>query len=281
MRIGNLDGRLALLLGDTAVDVASASDGRFGPDPQSAYASWDGLLEWSRSVVATGVGFDEARLGPPVPKPRQTFAIGLNYRDHAAEAGADVPRHPQVFTKFSSCFTGPRATVDLASEYVDWEIELVVVLGRRAERVPADQAWAHVAGLTVGQDLSDRKLQLRRPQPAQYSLGKSRPGFGPMGPAVVSLNEVPAPDDLGLTCALNGEEVQKSRTSEMIFPVPEIIARLSAVLPLFPGDVIFTGTPGGIGGTRTPPRFLAPGDKLVSTIDRLGSLVTDFAAGSR
>ena len=153
-----------------------------------------------------------------MPSPRQVFAIGLNYAAHAAEAGLENPTFPPTFTKFPTCLTGPDATVELPSEFVDWEVELVVVIGRLAYEVAAGDGWRHVAGLTVGQDLSERIVQTRPPAP-QFSLGKSFPGFGPIGPWVVTPDELDDPDDLALGCTVNGEEVQKSRTSDLIFGV--------------------------------------------------------------
>ena len=180
---------------------------------------------------------------------------------------------PPTFTKFPTCLTGPDATVELPSEFVDWEVELVVVIGRPRLRGRCRRRLAHVAGLTVGQDLSERIVQTRPPAP-QFSLGKSFPGFGPIGPWIVSPDELDDPDDLALGCTVNGEEVQKSRTSDLIFGVGALITCLSSITPLLPGDLIFTGTPSGVGGTRTPPRFLAPGDELVSTIDGIGTIHT-------
>jgi 2,4-didehydro-3-deoxy-L-rhamnonate hydrolase len=207
------------------------------------------------------------------------LGIGLNYAKHAAESGSPEPEFPPTFTKFPSCITGPNATVELPSESVDWEVELVVVIGRRAHRVAAADGWSFVAGLTVGQDLSERKVQLRPPVP-QFSLGKSFPGFGPTGPWLVTPDELANPDDLGLSCSLNGEVMQDSRTSDLIFSVPVLIEKLSGIIPLLPGDVIFTGTPSGVGVARKPPRFLAPGDVVVSVIEGIGTMTTTLAAGS-
>ena len=164
-----------------------------------------------------------------------------------------------------------------AGGHTDWEIELVAVIGARAWRVAESDAWRHVAGLTAGQDLSERISQLAGPAP-QFSLGKSLPGFTPMGPCLVTPDEFADPDDLGLRATINGEEVQKARTSELIFPVPVLVSRLSHRLPLLPGDVIFTGTPAGVGLGRNPQRWLADGDELVSTIEGIGELRQRFAA---
>jgi 2,4-diketo-3-deoxy-L-fuconate hydrolase len=278
MRVARVSGRLSLLTESGAVDVESASDGRFGADPDTAFARWDELREWAEDRSdRDAVPYTDEQLGAPLLAPSQVFAIGLNYRDHAAESGVATPSSPAVFTKFASCLAGPYETVRLPSDGVDWEVELVVVIGRHAEGVAEENAWSHVAGLTVGQDLSERALQLAGPAP-QFSLGKSYPGFGPLGPAVVTPDELANPDDLELSCSVSEEVLQKGRTRDMVFSVPELVARLSAVCPLRPGDLIFTGTPPGVGMARKPPRFLAPGTTLISTIDGIGQLRNPLAA---
>ena len=278
MRIANLSGRLALILGGRAVDVWQASEGRFESDPQAVYDRWADFRAWAAQAdLPAGTEFAAADLGAPAPAPRQLLAAGLNYRDHAGESGFEVPEGlPPVFTKFASSITGPVTTVRLpAGGHTDWEIELVAVIGARAWRVAESDAWRHVAGLTAGQDLSERISQLAGPAP-QFSLGKSLPGFTPLGPCLVTPDEFADPDDLGLRATVNGEEVQKARTSELIFPVPVLVSRLSHRLPLLPGDVIFTGTPAGVGLARNPQRWLADGDELVSTIEGIGELRQRF-----
>ncbi|MEV0847806.1 fumarylacetoacetate hydrolase family protein [Streptomyces sp. NPDC049954] len=275
MRMANIGGRLTLVTPRGPVDVAGASGGRFGPDPQDAFRDWAGFASWAAGALSTAaVSEPEAGAvrGAPVPAPRQIFAIGLNYRDHCAEAGLAVPGEPAVFTKFVTSLTGPEHDVELPEGWVDWEVELVVVIGREAHRVSRADAWSYVAGLTAGQDLSERRLQLAGPAP-QFSLGKSYPGFAPLGPELVTPDEFADPDDLELGCGLAGGEVfQKSRTSQMVFDVPELVERLSAVCPLLPGDLIFTGTPAGVGGARDPKRFLRPGEVLESWIEGVGTL---------
>jgi 2-keto-4-pentenoate hydratase/2-oxohepta-3-ene-1,7-dioic acid hydratase in catechol pathway len=273
MRFANVDGRLAVVKPEGTLDIERASSGRFSADPQAAFERWDELRDWSAGTDGATAPLDEGRLGPPVPSPRQVLAIGLNYRGHAEEAGVAIPEAPSVFTKFPTSVGGPAQDVVLPTENVDWEVELVVAIGREARRVSAEEAWAHVAGVTVGQDLSERKIQNRPPAP-QFSLGKSFPGFAPIGPFLVTPDELDEPDDLEISCALNGENVQRGRTADLVFSVPELISRLSAVLPLLPGDLIFTGTPAGVGLLREPPRFLRPGDELVSEIGGVGSLTT-------
>jgi 2-keto-4-pentenoate hydratase/2-oxohepta-3-ene-1,7-dioic acid hydratase in catechol pathway len=277
MKLANQDGRAVLVVDGGIVDVSSASDGRLPHDPQQLYEHWDALRDLGERVRDADAPLDGERLQAPVPRPRQVFAIGMNYAAHAAEAGTEPPDFPPTFTKFPTCITGPAATVELPSDFVDWEVELVAVVGRRAYEVPVGQGWSYVAGVTVGQDLSERMVQLRGPVP-QFSLGKSFVGFGPTGPWVVTPDELDDPDDLELGCSVNGEEVQKSRTSDLIFGVDALIHHLSGITPLLPGDVVFTGTPSGVGGTRTPPWFLAPGDELISSIEGIGTIVTHFAA---
>jgi len=272
-----MEGRAVLVADGGVVDVAAASDGRLSHDPQQLYEHWDELRAFAAGAPLPGGSLEVQRLQAPVPHPRQVFAIGMNYAAHAAEAGVDAPEFPPTFTKFPTCLTGPEATVALPSGFVDWEVELVVVVGRTAYEVPVGGGWSYVAGLTVGQDLSERLVQLRPPTP-QFSLGKSYPGFGPIGPWVITADELDDPDDLAIGCSVNGEEVQKSRTSDLIFGVDALIHHLSSICPLLPGDLIFTGTPSGVGGARNPPRFLSPGDGLVSTIEGIGTIHTHFTA---
>lgn len=271
MRIANLDDRLVLLRDAGAVDVHTASDGRFGPDPQSVFDDWPAFAQWAQTAAGAPRSYAVSDLKAPVPRPRQIFAIGLNYVKHARESGLPLPEVPMVFTKFQSAVTGPSGRIALSGDTVDWEVELVVVIGTAAHQVDIAQAWSHVAGLTVGQDLSDRAVQTTG-SPAQFSMGKSFPGFAPIGPAMVSLDEFEDPDDLRVSTELNGVTVQDSRTSDLVFSVPQLIAYLSGIVTLLPGDLIFTGTPEGVGLGRTPPSYLEDGDTIVTTIERIGSM---------
>lgn len=283
MRIANLGHRAVLVLDDEhAVDIATASNGRFGPDLAAVYDAWDEVVAWAAALgEAEVVSLDRTVLGPPSPSPRQVFAVGLNYRAHAAESGLDAPTGlPPVFTKYVSSFTGPDSVIALPAGNVDWEIELVVVIGREAHHVAEPDAWAHVAGLTAGQDLSERISQLRGPAP-QFGLAKSFPGFSPQGPWLVTPDELADPDDLELGCAIDGEQVQKARTRDLIFPVPRLIAELSRVVTLHPGDVIFTGTPAGVGMGREPQRFLRAGEALHSWVEGIGDLHQHFIEADR
>jgi 2,4-didehydro-3-deoxy-L-rhamnonate hydrolase len=279
MLLGNLDGRLVVAANGAAIDVARASGGRFGPDPQGVFDVWDDFVEWAAlgSFDAEAQPLDEGRLGPPVPAPRQVFAVALNYPEHAAEAEQSRPEAPLIFTKFPSCLVGASAAVALPTEMVDWEVEVVVAIGRQGRDISPDEAWEHVAGVTVGQDLSARDVQRMGPAP-QFSMGKSFAGFGPTGPWLATLDEVADRDAIALECELNGERVQAGTTAEMIFSVPELIAWVSGICALLPGDLLFTGTPSGVGARRTPPRFLRPGDELVSRVDGVGEIVQRFGA---
>jgi 2,4-diketo-3-deoxy-L-fuconate hydrolase len=270
MKLANHRGRAALVFDRTVADVHDVSGGRFGPDLMSVYEDWEAFVGFSHSVTDGTAPLRDADLGSPVPAPRQVFAIGLNYRRHAEESGMAVPAVPATFTKFPASLGGPFDAIEIVGETVDWEVELVVVIGALTDRTDESDAWAHVAGLTVGQDISDRTLQFAAG--SQFSLGKSRRGYGPMGPWLVTVDEVADPDDLALGCAVDGETVQDARTSDLIFNVPRLIAELSAVLPLLPGDVIFTGTPAGVGATRQPPRFLRQGCVLETWIEGIGTI---------
>ena len=281
MRVANLSGRLSLIVDGGAVDVHAASAGRFDADPAAIYPRWPEFSAWAGSAALPGPEpFAPEALGSPSPAPRQVFAIGLNYDDHAAESGFARPEtSPPVFTKFPSCITGAYAEIALPpGGHSDWEVELVAVIGTTAHRVPKATAWEHVAGVTIGQDLSERIVQLAA-SPPQFSLGKSFPGFGPVGPWLVPADDFDNPDDLELSCSINGEQMQKGRTSNLIFGVPALIEQLSRVTPLLPGDVIFTGTPAGVGMARDPQRWLAPGDVLTSYIEGIGEMRHTFAAG--
>lgn len=280
MRLANHDGRLVLLLGDGAADLAKASDGRFGPTPHQVLDQWDEFRAWAQTLDPAVLDIqtaDPTRVGPPVPEPRQVFAVGLNYAAHAEESGFVRPDAPLVFTKFPSSITGPTTHVALPTDTVDWEVELVVVIGRAATNVAVDTAWEHVAGLCVGQDLSERTSQHAGPVP-QFSLAKSFPGFSPLGGVLVTPDEFADPDDLELSCSIDGEQVQHGRTSSMIFSVSELVAYLSSVVTLQPGDLIFTGTPAGVGAGRVPPRYLRAGEQLLSRIEGLGELQQTFVA---
>ncbi len=270
-RLANVGGRGALVDGDHYYDLEELADGALRPDPMAALTSPDLLAE-----LAAGLGGRQptglltgATLGPPVPRPRNSYGVGLNYRSHAEEASMEIPDVPLVFTKFPSCITGPFDEVRLRSDRCDYEGELVVVVGPGGADIDPADAWDHVVGLTIGQDVSDRQAQFMT-QPPQFNLGKSFDTFGPIGPVVASPDCFDDPDDLTLTTHVNGEARQDDRTSNMVFPVADLVAFLSRITTLATGDIIFTGTPDGIGAAQG--LFLADGDVITTTIDGIGTM---------
>jgi 2-keto-4-pentenoate hydratase/2-oxohepta-3-ene-1,7-dioic acid hydratase in catechol pathway len=280
VKYANYAGRPVLTDGQRAVYVADVSNGRFTDEPHQIFGVWDEFTRWAQTVdPAGGFVLDHSMLEAPSPQPRQVFAVGLNYAAHARESGLDLPSEPAVFTKFVSSVTGPETELALPTDTVDYEAELVAVIGRRAYRVAEDHAWEHIAGLTVGQDISERTRQLIGPA-AQFSLGKSFPGFSPIGPWLVTPEEFADRDNLGIGCSINGKVMQDGRTDDLIFSVPQIIAKLSAILPLLPGDLIFTGTPSGVGGARKPPVFLRDGDILQTWIEGIGAITCTCRTGT-
>jgi 2,4-didehydro-3-deoxy-L-rhamnonate hydrolase len=289
MRIANNAGRLALVHNDSILDVERASGGAFTADPMEAFGRWDELATWAKSVDVDGhpdaSPLAGAMLDAPSPRPQQVLGIGLNYADHAAESGLALPEEPLVFTKFSSSVTGPDVDVILPGPTVDWEAELVVVIGKGGRHIPLTEARSHVAGFTVGQDLSERTVQWLG-QPAQFSMGKSFENFAPIGPVIVSLDEFTDPDRLTLTTTIAGEdgtetEVQNGSTDQLIFGVDQLISRLSETIEFLPGDLIFTGTPPGVGAGRDPKRFLIAGETLVTEITRIGLITQRFVGSVR
>jgi 2-keto-4-pentenoate hydratase/2-oxohepta-3-ene-1,7-dioic acid hydratase in catechol pathway len=267
IQIANCCGHLRLVYGERMTEVP-------GFNLSNVYDRWDEFLTAVGRIDlanATSEPFDPTQTLAPSPAPRQVFAVAMNYREHAAESGRTAPHEPLFFTKFVSAFSGAHSAVELPPGNVDWECELVVVIGRRARNVDPSRGWDYVAGLTVGNDLSERRLQRSNPIP-QLSLAKSHRGFAPQGPVLITTDELESRDDLGIGCELNGEMVQSARTSQMIFPVNDLVVYLSRVLTLYPGDVIFTGTPPGVGMARNPPLFIKPGDVLRTWIEGIGEM---------
>jgi len=277
-RLLNIDGRAALEDGGRWYDLAALSGEPVLADPMVAVSRAPELhvLAERCGSVEPGGTVEAARLGPPVPAPRQVFGIGLNYRDHAGESGLELPPAPLTFTKFPSCIVGPFDEVPLSGPLVDWEAELVVAVGSTTTAAPVDEAWGAVAGLMLGQDVSDRAVQLTG-SPAQFCLGKSFPGYGPTGPALVSVDSFEDPDDIALWCDVAGERMQDSRSRHLIFSVPTLVAYLSSITTLFPGDLIFTGTPSGVGMARG--RFLEVGEEVVTGAEVIGELRNRCVAG--
>jgi 2,4-diketo-3-deoxy-L-fuconate hydrolase len=211
------------------------------------------------------------RLGAPVSGIRQFVAIGLNYRKHAEEAGLEIPQEPVVFSKALTSIAGPNDDVTLpkGSEAGDWEIELAFAVGTQAKSVSVEQALSHVAGYCLANDVSERDWQIKRN--GQWGKGKSFDGFGPLGPWLVTRDELPDPQNIPLELAVNGEVRQRSNTSDMIFPVAKILSYLSEFMTLLPGDVVITGTPAGVGLGMKPPQFLRRGDVMSLSAGPLGT----------
>ena len=277
-RLITVAGRAALEYEGSYFDLATLTGASAWNDPMYAVAHHDELHEWSTrcgDAIPTG-SLADVTLGPPVPFPRQVFGIGLNYRDHAQETGAQLPPAPLTFTKYPSSIAGPTASIPLSGETVDWEVELVAVVGRTARHVSTESAWEYLAGLTLGQDISDRTVQ-RAGVPPQFNLGKSFENYGPTGPALVSLDSFANLLDIALSCAVDSTTMQSASSAQMIFNIPTLVAYLSSIVTLYPGDIIFTGTPAGVGAARGT--FLRPGSVLTSHADVIGSLHNECVAG--
>ncbi|ATL32365.1 fumarylacetoacetate hydrolase family protein [Streptomyces formicae] len=285
MRFANVNGRSTLVTGSaTGIDLARATGDESLADPRIALSRWEevteranGLGTGSPSPGAT-VTWSENDLLCPSPAPGQILCIGLNYVSHAVESGLAIPDHPFVFAKFTSSLAAPFGPVTIANDTIDWEAEVVVVIGKTAHRVPESEAWSHVAGVTAGQDVSDRSVQNRLGVNSQPTLGKSRPGYGPAGPYIATPDEFGDPDDISISCTINGETVQSGSTKDLIFSIPKVVSYLSDIVVLRPGDLIFTGTPSGVGIGRTPPRFLNDGDVLETTVDGVGTMRHEVSA---
>ena len=239
----------------------------------------DTALRLMRDATALAAARDNGWLVPsgdaywfaPVPRPGEVVCIGMNYRDHAREIGLGLPNAPTIFSKFSSCVVAPGEPVVMPADstQVDYEAELAVVMGRRATRVAADRAYEYVLGYTAFNDVTARDFQFGD---LQWQRGKSCDTFAPMGPVIVTGDEIPDPHTLRITLARNGIVMQDSNTSQMIFRVPQLIAFITRTITLEPGDVIATGTPAGVGFARKPPVFLKAGDVMEVGIERIGAL---------
>lgn len=215
----------------------------------------------------------EFRPAPPIPNPEKIICVGLNYTDHARETGALAPPEPILFCKFSSAVCGDRQPIVLPriSKEVDFEAELVVVIGRGGRHIALDDAMQHVGGYCCGNDVSARDWQLRKPG-GQWLLGKSFDTFASFGPAIYTADEISQPNNLKIQLRLNGQVMQNSSTTQLIFPVDFLVSYISDICTLAPGDLIFTGTPPGVGFARKPPIFLKPGDLVEVEIEKLGLL---------
>ena len=270
-RLANIDGRAALVAGENYYDLEKISQGNFSQDPMRA-------LEALSELSALGAQLDnfepsgqlaDVELGPPVPNPKNCYAVGLNYRNHAEESNMAMPPVPMVFTKHTSCISGPTADIEMRSDYVDYEAELVAVIGKPGKDIAKETAWQHVAGLCVGQDISDRPMQFSA-APPQFNLGKSFDTFGPIGPVLTSLESLQDYHSMEIQCNVSGELRQKDNVNDLIFDIPYLIAYLSEIVTLKTGDIIFTGTPAGVG--VIDGKYLRDGDMLTTSIEGLGTL---------
>lgn len=278
MRLLSYDGpegrRLAAMRGEELVDL-SAADPKLPRDMRALLAGGQAALEQARAALARAAPLkpDGMRLLAPVPDPQKVLCVGLNYADHARESGQPPPPEPVFFSKLPTAVAAHEQEVVLpaVSREVDYEAELVLVIGRGGRDIAEADAMTHVAGYCVGHDVSARDWQLRKPG-GQWLLGKSFDTFAPFGPELVTPDEVGDPGKLRIQLRLNGRTMQDSNTSQFIFSVPELVAYVSQVCTLLPGDVIFTGTPPGVGAARKPPVFMQPGDVAEVEIEKLGVL---------
>jgi 2,4-diketo-3-deoxy-L-fuconate hydrolase len=278
MRLANIDGR-AILVSPSGrwVDVEEATGKAIPSDPMVALCRLDELQ--GVVIPPDAPVLDRGVLGPPVPRPQKILAAGINYFEHAREAGFEIPDQPLLFSKLPSAVCGPNDSIVIPAgrRQVDWEAEVVVVIGRRAHRVDEADVWSYVAGLTVGQDISDREEQFRSLR--QFTMGKSFDTFAPVGPVLVTPDELQNPDDVAVQCWIDGELVQTGSTADCIFTVAQIVAWASQISTLYPGDLIFTGTPSGVGYIREPPRFLEPGNVLETEVEGIGRLSNQCVEG--
>lgn len=275
-RLATKDARAVLVTDAGLYDLERHSGGKLPSDPMEAIAHHAEL-----HAVAAGLGgspdavYDVDALGICVPRPQKIFGIGLNYRAHAEESQMEIPPNPLVFCKFANCLASATDDIIVYGPTTDWEAELVVVLGSRARDIPEEEAWNHVAGLTCGQDVSERGTQFAS-KPPHFDLGKSFDTFGPIGPCVVSPDQLADPSNLHLTCDVNGERKQDTRTDDLIFGIPALVSYISGICTLEPGDLIFTGTPSGVGFLSG--QFLQPGDVVTTTIEGLGTMTNRCVA---
>jgi len=271
-KLANISGRASLVREGNYYDLEVISNGEFNSNPSDALLNQDGLRRLNNQldeIEPTGM-INESEIGPPITFPANCYAVGLNYKNHAEESGLEIPDVPMIFTKHTTCLVGPSAIIEMRSDAVDYEAELVAVIGKTGKDIERDEAWDYVAGLCVGQDISDRGVQFSTKNLPQFNLGKSFDTFGPIGPFLISPDELPNKDSLEIECLVNDEVRQKDNTSDLIFDIPFIISYLSEIVTLNIGDVIFTGTPGGVGVMEG--KFLKEGDILTTRIEGLGNL---------
>ena len=267
----NINDRSALVQGKAFFDLSTITNGAVSTDPMKAIQNSDLLHHYATQLddyESSGL-IEEAIVCAPIPRPRNSFGVGLNYQLHVEEAASKTPNTPMVFTKFPSCISGPTDDVIMRSDECDYEGELLVVIGKDGKDIAKEEAWSHILGLSVGQDFSDRGVQYKD-HPAQFNLGKSFDTFGPTGPHLVSTDSFADPNDLEIVTTVNGDVRQRDRTSNMIFDIPTLISYISSITSLAVGDIIFSGTPEGVGFRNGS--FLKDGDIVETTIEGIGTM---------
>ena len=269
-KLGSNSGRAIFIKDDKYYDVNTISNGDISSNSLKALSDTEKLsqLYINLNDYEPSGNLSDINLDPPII-PTNVFAVGLNYKKHAEEANLEIPPFPMIFTKHSTCISGPKSDICLKSEMVDYEAELVFVIGKGGKDISKEDAWQHVAGLCVGQDISDRPVQFHA-TPPQFNLGKSFDTFGPIGPYLVSTDLFDNKESLKLQCWVNDELRQETLTNDLIFDIPYLISYISEFITLNTGDVIFTGTPEGVGATQG--KFLKDGDILKTSIEGIGTL---------
>jgi 2-keto-4-pentenoate hydratase/2-oxohepta-3-ene-1,7-dioic acid hydratase in catechol pathway len=279
MRLANLNGRATVVTTSGLFDLATSSNGAFSSSIDKCLPQLEKIRQWfdNANVEPTEATTDEGLIGDPrlgsvVEHPQQIFCVGLNYKEHAKEMDLAIQPAPMIFTKFVSALAGPNADVPIPAPTTDFEAELVVVFGKTGRNIAQEDALSYVAGYCVGQDYSERTTQTAG-SPAQFSLGKSFRNFAPIGPWLTTADEIPNPNDLGIRCTVNGTRFQDSNTDDMIFSIPELISYISSVVEIRCGDIMFTGSPHGVGQGQNPKFFLEPGFLIETSIEYLGTIV--------
>jgi 2-keto-4-pentenoate hydratase/2-oxohepta-3-ene-1,7-dioic acid hydratase in catechol pathway len=269
--------QLGVVADGKVVNLAEASGGKLPSDMRAFIEAGDSALQTAKEIAAkggsSGVPLESVKLLAPISNPSKLIAIGLNYMDHVRETGSKVPQIAVMFTKYTSSIIGTGDEIrwdPTLTQKVDWEAELAVVIGKRASKIKEENAFDYILGYMNCHDVSARDLQNEKGD--QWIMGKSLDTFGPLGPYLVTKDEVPTPNNLSIRCSVNGTPMQDSNTREMIFKIPYLIAYLSRAITLLPGDVITTGTPDGVGAARKPPIFLKHGDVVTVEVEGLGQL---------
>lgn len=266
--------RPGLLVGEDVLDLSPLGV----PDTISAIAVGPTALRQALTMPETSrIARSGVRLLAPIPRPPRIFCVGLNYRDHAIESKMEIPKVPTIFLKLTTAVIGPDETVRIPAltKQPDYEVEFALVIGKAGRNISRENWAEHIFGYTILNDVSARDVQLST---SQWTLGKSFDTFCPIGPAIVTADEIADPHALDIRLSIGGEVLQHSNTRELIFKAPDLIAYLSSVTPLEPGDIISTGTPAGVGLGRSPQRWLQPGEAMVAEIDGLGQLINPVGA---